>query len=708
MSDRFFEGDIVLSGIRALPGSPGGSVFSPFQSSLSPVQDDSLYQQVSNSGDDESFHSAADGASDTSAVRDVMFGLSRDDAQSILERTLPSHMHERSSHSIGIPALLDKYDGKYENLVRLAELKYGTPQPGDTLDGSVIREQSDDPTVIFPGRTPVARTPLGFVPLLSDANRRIANAYQTTLGNVVGTIEGAEEGVKALARDLAREGAEEARTLRNIYRAVEPVVRPVISAIVAGAKANAAQPRMGMVPIDPALVNNRSPSVGVVAPLIRPVISAIVAGAKDLALFQPRMGMGPIDPNSAQSTSAVAPLVRTVSRAPAVDVRGEDDPAIVIDATKQTGDDMPPTRTSSMRPEVAKRELEQIIRSSSEPEPVKARLIAEIDESVAKFTRRGVDPERLVIHMRRQLSSAVSARDSPGASTPIKQVAQHSLLAPTTSAPTPRSSTPPPASPEPAISQSNVVRSTQRNGHSLVTVDSNASFQSTVSHGLQTPGRGLAGLRASSSAVTDVGDPSEGEPTVFNPRPRVNTTVSAPFGLTTESQIQAALQRTVSVKRQEVEATLEDTQTAAAAATAQNTQVSAVAGMNAVAAAARAAQGSSPETLVSLLEELQRNPQLRQLASAGLLSWGDLLSDKHETLPDGTKVRVVDAKKLLALQQRLSTLAQKEAGKLQNIQQVAVQSRTVPGLKQATPGAIYPGVSVFMYPREMPAGRPGS
>ena len=31
----------------------------------------------------------------------------------------------------------------------MAELKYGTPQPGDTLDGSVIREQSDDPTVIF-------------------------------------------------------------------------------------------------------------------------------------------------------------------------------------------------------------------------------------------------------------------------------------------------------------------------------------------------------------------------------------------------------------------------------------------------------------------------------------------------------------------------------------------------------------------------------
>ena len=128
--------------------------------------------------------------------------------------------------------------------------------------------------------------------------------------------------------------------------------------------------------------------------------------------------------------------------------------------------------------------------------------------------------------------------------------------------------------------------------------------------------------------------------------------------------------------------------------------------MNAVASAAKQAQGASPETLVSLYEELQRNPQLKQLAAAGLLSWSDLLSDKQETLPDGTKARVVDAKKLLALQQRLSTLAQKEAGKLQNIQEVAVQQRTVPGLKAATPGAIYPGVSVFMYPRELPAGRP--
>ena len=163
------------------------------------------------------------------------------------------------------------------------------------------------------------------------------------------------------------------------------------------------------------------------------------------------------------------------------------------------------------------------------------------------------------------------------------------------------------------------------------------------------------------------------------------------------------------VTQTQVQATTEtDTQTAPIATSTQTTQTSAIAGMNAVAAAARAAQGASPETLVSLLEELQRNPQLKQLVASGLLSWNDLLSDKHETLPDGTKVRVVDSKKLLTLQQRLSTLAQKEAGKLQNIQQVAVQNRTVPGFKQATPGAIYPGASVFMYPRELPPGRPGA
>jgi hypothetical protein len=482
-----------------------------------------------------------------------------------------------------------------------------------------------------------------------------------------------------------------------VKHVVVPAAKMAGKAFVEAVKANKTHMRF-----DPALTGNPVPSARAVTPLVRALArtaSGVLASASERS-WSNKLG----DASS---------------------------PAIVIDATKQTGDDMPPP--SDIRPDIARRELVAMYERYA---PEKLDKPDFVDSLLRKWEGRHGELLRMVrLKYESTVSTAVSAPDSPGATPnrvtsadiedPVRQ-----QLAFTDSAPTPRSSTPPPASPEPATSQSNVVRSTQRNGHSLVTVDSNASFQSTVSHGLQTPGRGLAGLRASSrpvadivpqtpgrglaglrassSAVTDVGDPSEGEPTVFNPRQRVNTTVSAPFGLTTESQIQAALQRTVSVKRQEVEATLEDTQTAAAAATVQNTQVSAVAGMNAVAAAARAAQGASPETLVSLLEELQRNPQLRQLASAGLLSWNDLLSDRHETLPDGTKVRVVDAKKLLALQQRLSTLAQKEAGKLQNIQQVAVQNRTVPGLKQATPGAIYPGVSVFMYPREMPAGRPGA
>ena len=482
-----------------------------------------------------------------------------------------------------------------------------------------------------------------------------------------------------------------------VKHVVVPAAKMAGKAFVEAVKANKTHMRF-----DPALTGNPVPSARAVTPLVRAL---------------------------ARTASGV--LTSASERSWSNKLGDASSPAIVIDATKQTGDDMPPP--SDIRPDIALRELVAMYERYA---PEKLDKPDFVDSLLRKWEGRHGELLRMVrLKYESTVSTAVSAPDSPGATPnrvtsadiedPVRQ-----QLAFTDSAPTPRSSTPPPASPEPATSQSNVVRSTQRNGHSLVTVDSNASFQSTVSHGLQTPGRGLAGLRASSrpaadivpqtpgrglaglrassSAVTDVGDPSEGEPTVFNPRPRVNTTVSAPFGLTTESQIQAALQRTVSVKRQEVEATLEDTQTAAAAATAQNTQVSAVAGMNAVAAAARDAQGASPETLVSLLEELQRNPQLRQLASAGLLSWNDLLSDRHETLPDGTKVRVVDAKKLLALQQRLSTLAQKEAGKLQNIQQVAVQNRTVPGFKQATPGAIYPGVSVFMYPREMPAGRPGA
>ena len=263
-------------------------------------------------------------------------------------------------------------------------------------------------------------------------------------------------------------------------------------------------------------------------------------------------------------------------------------------------------------------------------------------------------------------STAVSAPDEPDA-TPRKADAVTSAQI-ENPGPVYNSPQHPPPPPTP-------VRATPRSGmtHIEATV-SNASFMTALSHSTSAPRTELL---------------------------TANTLLDATRALKRSTSIKPA------VEAQETEAAQEDPQTATAASDALSTQASATAGMDALAKAAAAARGASPETLVSLLEELQRNPQLRQLAASGLLNWSDLMSDKHETLPDGSKARVIDYKKLLALQQRLSTLASKEAGKLQNIQQAAVQRRTVPGPKAPERSAIYPGVSVFMYPRELPAGRPG-
>jgi hypothetical protein len=251
--------------------------------------------------------------------------VSRSDAQSVLESTLPSGKHTR------IPALLDRYEGNYEQLVRLAELKYGAaPQPGDTLDGSVIREQSDEPSVVYSKRyaniatspkTAYVQTALGIVPLLSEPNRQIARALKhVTVANALDAIVEIEDSVL----EMVSEG-------RYVYNVVKPVVRGVI----AGAKANAAQPRMGMVPIDPALMANTPPLSQAVAPLVR------------------------------TASSAVGALGRTASKAlaslpAAVDIRGEDDnPVNVIGAKKETSD-MPPKRGSDLRPEVARAELQRL------------------------------------------------------------------------------------------------------------------------------------------------------------------------------------------------------------------------------------------------------------------------------------------------------------------------------------------------------------
>jgi hypothetical protein len=131
--------------------------------------------------------------------------------------------------------------------------------------------------------------------------------------------------------------------------------------------------------------------------------------------------------------------------------------------------------------------------------------------------------------------------------------------------------------------------------------------------------------------------------------------------------------------------------------------------MDAVRRAAIAAKGASPEQMVDLLEELQRNKQMQQLVSGGILSW-DMLTKANDgsvVMPDGSKPsRVIDYDALLSLNQRLSRLAAKEAGKLDNIQQVVAQRQTTPGPKKSASG-FYPGVSVFMYPRALPATRPG-
>jgi hypothetical protein len=368
-----------------------------------------------------------------------------------------------------------------------------------------------------------------------------------------------------------------------------------------------------------------------------------------------------------RTVSTTAPqLARTVSTAARADrLLIEDKPPVsIIDANEES--DMPPKQESDLRPDIARRELTALYERYA---PAKLDDPGYLDDLLSKYTGRYDQLLRLVrarYEPTSTVSTAVSAPDEPDA-TPRKVAAVTSAQI-ENPGPVYNSPQHPPPPPTP-------VRATPRSGrtHIEATV-SNASFMTALSHSTSAPRTELL---------------------------TANTLLDATQALKRSTSIKPA------VEAQETEAARADPQTAAAASDALSTQASATAGMDALAKAAATARGASPETLVSLYEELQRNPQLRQLAASGLLNWSDLMSDKHETLPDGSKARVIDATKLLALQQRLSTLASKEAGKLQNIQEVAVQRRTVPGPKAPERSAIYPGVSVFMYPRELPATRPG-
>ena len=445
----------------------------------------------------------------------------------------------------------------------------------------------------------------------------------------------------------------------------------------------------------------------VVAPTAKVTLAQTTQAYMNLSTFQSQPSTGPpveyVEPLVRAAAKSVGTLARTASgvlasaseRSWSNNLGDASSPAKVIDDIQKSSDDMPPKRGSDLRPGVARAELQRLYEQFA---PAKLDENPNfIDDLLDKYQGRYGELLKMVRQRYTQtLSSAVSAPDEPDV-TPRKaaptvtsaQIEAGPATPGTTPQPYHGTQTPPQASP---------VRHTSRNGSQLVHVDSDASFLSTLSHGERPSGpapttsvagepRGLA--RLSSRSGSDGPD----------------RTVSAPVR-PGDFQQPVPAQSSPAVINQEAVATAANPQTAPAAATAQSTQSSATQGMNAVASAARAAQGASPETLVSLYEELQRNTQLKQLVAAGLLNWRDLLGDKEETLPDGTRARVVDAKKLLALQQRLSTLAQREAGKLQNIQEVAVQQRTVPGLKAPGSGAIYPGVSVFMYPRELPAGRP--
>ena len=120
--------------------------------------------------------------------------------------------------------------------------------------------------------------------------------------------------------------------------------------------------------------------------------------------------------------------------------------------------------------------------------------------------------------------------------------------------------------------------------------------------------------------------------------------------------------------------------------------------------------GASPEDMVALLEELQRNPQLQQLVKSGIMSWDSLTkpNDGSVTLPDGTAPgRIIDYDRLLKLQKQLSVLAAKQAGALHSAVEVVVKLRTTPGPKAAVTGAFYPGLTVWMPPQSLPPRRPG-
>jgi flagellar biosynthesis/type III secretory pathway protein FliH len=139
-------------------------------------------------------------------------------------------------------------------------------------------------------------------------------------------------------------------------------------------------------------------------------------------------------------------------------------------------------------------------------------------------------------------------------------------------------------------------------------------------------------------------------------------------------------------------------------------------GMDALAKASSKLDGASPEVRIDLLQELQRNSQLQELVRAGLMRWDDLMiknppatDSNHVSNPDGDDPEyVIDRKKLVGLQRKLSDYQTKQTASLSNVQQAVARRRTTPSVVPSANNAIYPGLKIWTPVAWAPALKPGA
>lgn len=166
----------------------------------------------------------------------------------------------------------------------------------------------------------------------------------------------------------------------------------------------------------------------------------------------------------------------------------------------------------------------------------------------------------------------------------------------------------------------------------------------------------------------------------------------------------------------EGQATASNTQLQDIAQTISKQVTSANDGMDALAKASSKLDGASSEVRIDLLQELQRNPQLQDLVKTGLMRWDDIMiknppatDSNHVSNPDGDDPEyVIDRKKLVGLQRKLSDYQTKQTASLSNVQQAVARRRTTPSVVPSATNAIYPGMKVWTPVAWAPALKPGA